>query len=195
MISHTGIDFDVGKEDKFIYLRGVVELIIALDHPYLDSKTYQHKLDKQMNNQDVEVYLRDRCPDFEAMIDKSNHNIEDEIAHNIKRAEENRILNPEEKDVLEKNIKLMENYMLQRSVNKRVYYCALNILAEIVKKDHIDHIQIKLEQNYFHILHSLQGVLEKQKAPVDTKLEVFEHLKELYVSLQVITLVSDDFSL
>jgi len=37
-ISHTGIEFDSNKEDKFVYLNFVVQLIKALSHDYFEDK-------------------------------------------------------------------------------------------------------------------------------------------------------------
>ena len=80
----------------------------------------------------------------------------------------------------------MHDYVVQRSINKSVYYCAINALAELLKKDQIDHIVTPMFQNFAHVLHSVQGVLNKQQFPIDTKLDIFQKDGELVVKLQVI---------
>ncbi len=40
IISFTGIELDKNKEDKFVYLGIVVELLKALDHSYIEDKSY-----------------------------------------------------------------------------------------------------------------------------------------------------------
>jgi len=189
IISHRGIEFDKNKDDKFIYLNIVVQLIKALSHDYFEDKKYIYKIDNErLTNEELWIEISHICPDLKSLVDKQNHNIEDEIEHNIKRANENEILTPEDKEVLKNNIHIMHDYLIQRSVNKSVYYCLINSLAQLLKKDHIDHIITPMFQSFFHVLHSVQGVLTEQKAPIDTKLEIYEEKKQLLVKLQVINL-------
>lgn len=187
-ISHTGVHIDTNKEDKFVYLNIVIQLIEALDHGYIPNKKYTHTLDKKLSSSEMIHILEKKCSNFKELMDKANHNIENEIEHNIQRVHENCILNLDEKNCLANNIEYMRKYMIQRSVNKSVYYCAMKLLADIVQKDHIDHISIPMKPNYFHVLHSLQGALLKEKAPIDTKLDVYEKNHKLYINLQVINI-------
>ncbi len=189
IISHTGIEFDTNKEDKYVYLPIVARLLKALDHEYIENKRYTCEADRDISFDNMMDVLQKYCPDLENLLDKTNHNIEEEIAHNLHRAEENKNLNSVEKEVLIKNIELMHNYMLQRSVNKSVYYCAMRALADIVKKDHIEHITTPFFQKYMHVLHSLQGTLLAEKFPIDTDLNVFEKEKQLFITLKVVNLL------
>jgi len=191
IISHSGIEFDKNKEDKYIYLGIVSRLIEALDHPYIEDKKYTCQESDYIvaTKEEVLDILKKYCPNINQLLDKTNYTIEEEIQHNLKRAHESTVLNSIEKEVLVKNIEMMHNYMLQRAVNKSVYYCAMKVLADIVQGDHINHIQTPFSQGYMHVLHSLQGTLLKEKAPVDTKLEVYEEKKVLYVRLQVVNIL------
>ena len=189
IISHTGIEFDTNKEDKYVYLPIVARLLKALDHEYIENKRYTCEADRDISFDNMMDVLQKYCPDLENLLDKTNHNIEEEIAHNLHRAEENKNLNSVEKEVLIKNIELMHHYMLQRSVNKSVYYCAMRALADIVKKDHIEHITTPFFQKYMHVLHSLQGTLLAEKFPIDTDLNVFEKEKQLFITLKVVNLL------
>jgi hypothetical protein len=189
IISHTGIEFDNNKEDKFIYLNIVVQLIKALDHKYFENRTYTYTADTQRLTCDELIReLKHICPDLNSMMEKSNHSIEDEIAHNIKRANESLTLTLEDKEVLTKNINMMHNYLVQRSINKSVYYCAVNALTEMVKKDHIDYIIAPMYQKFAHVFHSVQGVLRKEKFPIDSKIEIYQKDSQLFVKLDVINI-------
>jgi len=187
IISHTGIEFDNNKEDKYVYLNIVVQLIKALSHTYFEDKTYIYQADTSRLN-DIELLheIKKICPNLNSIIESEDHHVEDEIEHNIQRAKESDTLTDEDKIVLQNNINIMHDYMIQRSINKSVYYCAINALAELLKKDHIDHIVTPMYQSFVHVLHSVQGVLEQQKFPIDTDLDIFEEEKELFVKLQVI---------
>ncbi len=189
IISHTGIEFDNNKEDKFVYLNIVVQLLRALDHDYFEDRTYIYKANtSRLDNYELTRELKKYCPDLESLMKKSNHNIEEEIFHNLQRAHENSVLNDENKEVLESNIKLMHDYLVQRSINKSVYYCAIDALAELLKKDHIDYIIVPMFQTYAHVLHSIQGSLLKQKISIETKLDIYQENGKLLAKLQVINL-------
>jgi len=189
IISHTGIEFDKNKEDKYVYLPIVAKLLKALDHKYIEDKSYVCEADKDISTTNMMDILEKYCFNLKTLLDKTNHNVEEEIQHNLQRANENDILNAVEKEVFINNIELMHNYMLQRSVNKSVYYCAMKALADIVKKDHIDHITTPFFQTYMHVLHSLQGTLLAEKFPIDTALDVFGKDKQLFIKLKIVNIL------
>jgi len=189
LISHTGVSFDKNKDDKYVYMSIVLNLIDALNHDYIEDKVYSCSIDTQrLSDTELEHRLKKYCKKLDELVDKSKHNIEEEIAHNIKAAHESHSLTDVEKSVLEKNINIMEDYMLQRSVNKAVYYCAVNLLAKLVEKDHINYIKVPMSEKYIHVLHSLQGILKEEKRPVDTDMEIYEKDGELFAELKVVTL-------
>ena len=189
MISYTGIDFDTNKEDKYVYLDIALQLVEALDHDYIENKTYIHTLEKNLSNDEIVTLLKKRCPDLDDLIKSTDHETEDLLDEDMRRAHQNRVLKNEEKEVLEKNISIMHDYMLQRSINKSAYYCVIGLLADIAAKDHIDKITLPMQQNYVHVLHSLQGTLIKEKKPIDTDMSIYEENKRLYVTLKVVNLV------
>lgn len=190
LISHTGIEFDTNKEDKYIYLHTALELVKALDHDYFENKVYTYNADtKKHSATDLLYELKPVCSNLNDLIDKENHHIEDEIQHNLQRAHESFTLNEEEKQVLTNNLELMHDYLVQRSINKSVYYCVINKLAELVKKDHIDYIIVPMTYLFVHVLHSVQGVLQKQKFPIDTNMEIYKKDNNLLAKLSVINIV------
>ncbi len=186
IISHTGIEFDNNKEDKFAYLNIVVQLLKAIDHDYFEDKIYTYHTDaSRLTSDQLLNDLKKYCPNIGQLMEKENHHIEEEIEHEITRARENAILTDEDKEVLEKNIEIMHDYLIQRSINKAIYYCAVDALALVLKKDNIDHVVVPMFQKFFHVLHSVQGSLQRQKIPMDTKLEIFQKDGKLLAQLQV----------
>lgn len=190
IISHTGIEFDKNKEDKFKYLNIVVQLIQALDHDYIEGKSYSYE-DIRLSDVEMLYTLKKYCPDIDKLLDKTTYSVEDEIEHNIQRAHESDTLEEEDKEVLIKNITLMHDYMLQRAVNKSVYYCAMAVLADITQRDHIDHIKTPMYQPFVHVLHSLQGTLLKKRVPIDTQLDIYEQDQQLFVKLKVVNILKN----
>jgi hypothetical protein len=190
IISHTGIEFDNNKEDKYVYLNIVVQLLKALDHEYFENKTYTYNAStKRLTPEELMLELKRYCPNIEALIKKENHCVEDEIQHNIQRAKENEILSKESKQTLQNNIKIMHDYLVQRSINKTVYYCAVDALAKLLKKDHINYVVVPMFQKFLHVLHSVQGSLQREKFPIDTALDIFEKDGKLFGKLQVVNIV------
>ncbi len=189
IISHTGVEFDNNKEDKYIYLNIVIQLLKALDHDYFENKTYTYNASTaRLSSEELILELKKYCPNINSLVNKENYCVEDEIQHNIQRAKESDTLKDEDKQTLQNNINLMRDYLIQRSINKSVYYCAIDALANLLKKDHIDHVIAPMYQNYVHVFHSVQGSLRKEKFPIDTALEIFGKDKRLFVKLQVINL-------
>ena len=186
-ISQHGISFDNNKEDKYVYLSIVLQLLNALNHEYYEDRVYFY--DTNTSRVDDSTLLHDLkkyCPEIESIVDKRSHNVEDELQENIDRARKSSALSKEESEVLTKNIEIMHDYLIQRSINKSVYYCAITALADLLKKDNIDHIIAPMYQNFVHVFHSVQGVLQKDKFPIDTDLDIYREDSQLLVKLQVI---------
>lgn len=187
LISHTGINFDNNKEDKYVYLNIVVQLIKALDHQYFEDKTYTYNTEsRRLDDDELLKELKQICPNIEKIMERNNHNVEDEIEHNIRRANESHTLTTEDKEALTNNLNMMHDYLIQRSINKTIYYCAIEVLTQMVKKDNIDYIIAPMYQSFAHVFHSVQGVLKKQKYPIDSKLEIYQKDSQLLVKLDVI---------
>jgi len=187
IISHTGIEFDNNKDDKYAYLNIVVQLLKALNHDYFEDKTYTYQTDtERLSDDEMLSELKKFCPQIDSLMEKRNHDIEEEIEHQMQRAQENTVLDDENKSILQNNIKMMHDYLVQRSINKSVYYCAIDALAELLKKDHIDYVITPMFQKFAHVLHSVQGSLRKRKFPIDTKLDVYQKDGKLLVKLKVL---------
>ena len=186
-ISQHGIVFDNNKEDKYIYLSIVVQLLNALNHEYYEDRVYVYEADTSRVDDSTLLHdLTKYCPEIDSLVDKRTHNVEDELQDNISRAHDSNALSPEESEVLTKNIEIMHDYIIQRSINKSVYYCAIAALAKLLKKDNIDHIIAPMYQNFVHVFHSVQGVLEKEKFPIDTNIDIYKENDKLLVKLQII---------
>ncbi|MFT7860908.1 MAG: hypothetical protein ABXS93_08220 [Sulfurimonas sp.] len=187
LISHRGIDFDHSKEDKYIYLHVALQILKAIDHEYYEDRQYTYKTHAEHVSEDeLEMEIKRVCEEYEQLVDKQDHKIEDEVHAELVHARENDTLDELEKETLENNIKMMHDYLIQRSINKRVYYCVIGKLAEVVKKDNLDYIVAPMQPVIVHVLHSIEGVLAKDEFPIDTNIEVYEENSELFVKLDLI---------
>jgi len=190
IISHTGIEFDNNKEDKHVYLNIVIQLIKSLQKENLRGSSYKYKADtRRLSNDELLSELKKYCLDIEALVKKENHNVENEIQHNLQRADESESLNEEARSTLHNNIEIMHDYLIQRSINKAIYYCAIEKLAQVISMAHIQSIEVPMYEKFNHVLHSVQGMLLKLKNPIDTKLDIYKEDNQLYSKLSVTKLL------
>ena len=181
LISKTGIDFDHNKEDKFVYISIVAELIEALDHEYISDKNYVFDTgNKPLDADTIFTLIRKYNPKLTQEIEDSVRNTEKKIVEEIDRANHNKLICTEECQTLLKNIELMRSYNIQRSINKSIYYSGIEILADIIKRGHIDTIISPMFLKFAHVFHSVQGALIKFHPPIDSTIDIYEdhgHLK------------------
>jgi hypothetical protein len=187
LISAHGISFDLNKEDKFIYLSIVAELIQALNHKYEGGKRYTHMTsNKPLNTDRILELIRQNDPMLDQEIKERQKIVEQEIADELERAHNNKVLCEEEKAVLIKNIEILRNYRMMRSINKTVYYSGIASLARIIQRGHIDHIYAPMFPKFNHVFHSIQGSLVKLHPPIDSAIDIYEEDAHLYVRLEIL---------
>ncbi|MCX6062162.1 MAG: hypothetical protein NT103_07945 [Campylobacterales bacterium] len=185
--SATGIDFQVNKEDKFIYIGPLCELIDALDYDYKESENRSIQIgQKSFDEKSIFDLIHAYNPNLDDMIDKRVSQTRNEIESDISRARSNHLINEEEKNVLINNIEIMRSYQLQRAINKCVYYAGIEVLASIIKKRHIDHVTISMEPKLLHVLHSVQGELRLLHPSLDSTIDIFEKQEHLSVALKIL---------
>ncbi len=190
LISEKGIDFDKNYDDKFNYLPVLLELIHALDHEYIEGKQYTFDAHPEnMSSHEIYIALQKQCPDLDKMIEDIEEKTAQEIEERIERIDQNDHLELDEKTAYANNLKIMKEYLTNFSINEALFNCALKRLAEVVTKDHLDYIVVPMFQKFAYVLHQLQKILEDQKHPIDTQLDILEENGQMIAKLKVITLV------
>lgn len=187
LYSAHGISFDNAKEDKFVYLSILAELIEALDHDYIDDKRYVVDVGNTPLDQTILLELiRKRPSNLDEQIEYWIAKTTEEIDDDIKRAHDNHLLTSEEKEALTKNLEILRPYRIQRSINKSVYYAGVKLLASIIKQGAIQYIVTPMYPKFLHVLHSVQGTLRAIHPPVDSKIDIYEEQGHLVVELKVL---------
>lgn len=185
--SASGVGFQCNKEDKYIYLGVLCDLITSLDYDYNNNENHatqagQRDFDEKTILSTIRSFVPDLDTHIQERIDKTVTDIEASIA----RAQHNPLLAREAKEALIKNIQIMEAYQIQRATNKAVYYAGMDVLAGIVKKRRIKYIKTTMEPKLLHVLHSLQGTLRRLHPPIDSKMEIVEKQEHLVAELQIL---------
>ncbi|MBN2869573.1 MAG: hypothetical protein JXK04_01295 [Campylobacterales bacterium] len=187
LISAHGIEFDLNKEDKFVYLSIAAELIQALDHEYVAEKRYSYIASgKPLPADEILSAIRLHDPLIDQEMQMRRHTAEQELREELERAQTNKLLSDEEREVLIKNIRLMHTYRVNRAVNKTVYYSAIASIASIIKAGHIDYIAAPMFPKFIHLFHSLQGVLAKLHPPIESAIDIYEEDGHLHTRLNIL---------
>ncbi len=186
LISKSGISFDSQYDDRYTYLNIAVQLLKALDHTYFEDRTYHYSVDTgRLNDDDIIEALKSYCDNLEEAVQESMDAEKKHIEDEIKRAEENQVISDDEREALLKNIQMMESYRLQYATNEKLYHCAVQQLAMLVKQDHIDYVIVPMFQRFAAVLHSVQDELSKQKFPIDTRMDIYEEDGKLMAKMEV----------
>jgi len=189
LISHSGIDFEYSKEDKYTYLNVIAQLIKAIDYDAIEEKTYIYHADtKRFNDDEIIQIFKKYDSEILNKAEMRTQETYDDIKQDIIAAQHNKILNQEDITILIENITLMKAYNLQRAYNKSIYFSAINTLADILKKDNIDYVIAPMFAKFAHVFHSVEGVFVNKNFPIEPNLEIFTENNELFVKLDVVTL-------
>lgn len=186
LISKTGISFDSHYDDRYTYLNITVQLLKALDQDSFEERTYQYAVDSdRLEESTIITELQVYCDDLENAVDTTVAAEQKVINDELKRAEENTAISEDEKSALIKNIKMMEQYRLQYATNEELYNCAIQRLADFVKRENIDYLIVPMFQRFAAVLHSVQDELVKQKFPIDTRMDIYEVDGKLMAKMEV----------
>lgn len=186
LFSVSGISFDHSKEDKFVYISIVCELIFAIDHEYQTDTKYTMDTGQKPLDQAIILQLfRQKLADFDLYVEKWAVKTGKEIDEDIERAKHNRLLSDIEKQTLINNIEILRSYRIQRTINKSVYYAGINILGSLIQKGNLEYIITPMFPKFLHVLHSIQGILRKLHPPIDSDLEIYEEQGHLQNRLTI----------
>mgnify|MGYP003618746104 FL=1 len=181
VISHNGVTFKQGKDDKFIYLPYAYEILNALNHEYTTNKNkYSNSINLDNSNIDklykvVETYFPDIEKSIEDKLKKYKEHLEEERENIISRPH----LSDIEKNIFLTNLDLMKNYRINRAKNKIFYYFAIATIAEVIKEKRIKELDIPYHNKFWHVLNTLQGVLSSEKISSNIKVLYFDTKLEL----------------
>ncbi|MFA6187772.1 MAG: hypothetical protein WC680_00680 [Sulfuricurvum sp.] len=186
LFSATGISFDNSREDKFVYLSILAELIDTLDHEYVNDQCYVIEAGcKPLDENILMETIRKRSSNFDEQISSWIAKTTKEIDDDIQRAKDNPILNAEEREALRNNLEILRAYRIQRSVNKSIYYAGVNLLASIIRQNNIQYITTPMQPKFLHVLHSVQGALRALHPSIESSIEIYEDQSHLLVQLKI----------
>lgn len=173
IINEHGISFKDGKEDKYIYLTFAIDVLQSINHRYEKNKKYSHELKEQkLEPQEILLILERIHPELENTMMKEISEYELLLDKEELRISELSTLNKLEKDTYIKNLRIMRDYRIQRMKNKIFYMHCIETIVELIIHHKIKEIDTPFNERFWHILHSIQGDLMKNK--ISSKLNIKE---------------------
>lgn len=184
MISHHGISFKDGKEDKYVYLVIAIQILNAIDKDFDLSKSYSYDTStKRLTDEEMLQTMLKYEPKLEEEAinekDAYSKHLEDEIEH----IDENSILDHLEKQTLLNNYKIMKEYKIQRAINKIYYMHCIKEICTIIKREHIKEIDVPFFEKYWHVLQTIQGELSSLRNSITTNLKVINNKDDFIAKL------------
>ena len=172
-ISHHGIEFKDGKEDKYLYLMIGIQILTAIDKDYDDNKSYSYDLNtKRLTDDEMIAVMKKYEPNLDLEIEIESDAYGEHVSDEIQRVKDNNILNSIEKQVWISNLEVMREYRVQRAVNKIYYMHCIKNIRDVIKRENIKQINAPFYEKYWHVLQTLQGMLEEGRYSVKTSLRV-----------------------
>lgn len=185
LYSSNGISFDTRKQDKFIYLSSLAELIQAVEHDYQISNPYVAETGQKVLDENVIIELiRKHTKDFDQYIEHWIAKAREEICNDLARVSSCKIFSENERVPFMNNIKSLQDYRIQRTINKSVYYAGIQALVNIFKKERLEYIITPITGEFLHVLHTLQGPLRISRPYIDTCLEIYLKNNQLMAVLK-----------
>lgn len=172
-ISHHGVSFKDGKEDKYVYLMIALQILKAIDKSYVEKKSYSYDLKtKRLNNQEMLDTILSYDPNLEKLAQKEAEDYALKLDEEMECVRNNTTLNETERQIWVKNLEIMKDYRIQRAVNKIYYMHSIEFIADIIKREGIKEINTPFYEKYWHVLQTIEGQFAHVKTPISAELKV-----------------------
>ena len=169
IINQHGVFFKPGKEDKYVYLKTAVYLLLSIDD-HSDEK-YSGSIREDLSDQEVIKILQAYEPKLEEHILEEERRYEEHIEE-MKAHARAHPLTEDEREAWLNNIEIMRPYMLQREINKLYYIHCIRAIQHIIHDRHLQEIDIDFSFKHWHVLSSIAGNLEYGVKSVSTAIKV-----------------------
>lgn len=177
-ITHHGITFKDGKEDKYVYLMIGIQILQAIDKDFGEKKSYSYDINtKRLSNEEILNVMLNYEPDLEKDTSLERINYEEKLNAEIEEVANKDNLSELEKEILVNNLEIMKEYRIQRAINKIYYMHNIYEIATVIKREKITEIDTPFFEKYWHVLRTLQGELSKGRSSINTELKIEKNTK------------------
>ncbi|MCK4441501.1 MAG: hypothetical protein KAU90_05815, partial [Sulfurovaceae bacterium] len=150
--------------------------IIDLKHKY--------EFDDNIPDNKISQMIREYQTNIEEDIEKEKIQYEEKLKNEIEEVN-NSNLSDLDKSIWIKNLNLMQDYRIQRAVNKLYYEHAISIIVDIIKKNKITSMDLPFNKSYFHLAESIQNALDRNKYHIKSDIEIQNDNSELRLKFTI----------
>jgi len=169
IINQHGVFFKPGKEDKYIYLKTAVYLLLSIDDKA--SEKFHGRPREDLSDEEILSILKAYEPDLEQHILEEERRYEKHIEE-MKEQARSHPLTEDERIAWLNNIEIMRPYLLQREINKLYYIHCIKAIQNIIHDEHLVEIDVTFSFANWHVLSSIAGNLEYGVKSVRTLIQV-----------------------
>lgn len=160
VISEHGVSFRDGKDDKYVYINGAIQIFKAINHEYQKNMKYNHDIDNTLySSNDILSTLKESIPEFEDVIHNELRGYKNYLQKQEDEVEAKQNLSKDEKVAFINNLKIMKPYREQRFLNKHVYEHVIQAITQRVVENKLHEIQTPFNERFWHILQTISGWL------------------------------------
>jgi len=172
-ISQHGIQFKDGKEDKYVYLIIAVQILKAIDKDYEEKKSYSYdtKTKRFTNDELLEIMLSYE-PNLKEIVIQEEIRYEEHLKDEIVQVNSRSDLKEVERETWINNLNIMQQYRIQRAVNKIYYLHCIEDMAKVIKRERIKEIDTPFYEKYWHVLQTIQGSLSEGRDSVGSDIKI-----------------------
>ena len=159
-ISHHGVNYRSSKEDKYVYLMVALEILKDIDNDYEIKPSYSHEFkNKTLKESDLHTILECYESSVEECITEECKKYKQKLLHEIEYIQHMPHLADIDKEVWIKNIEIMQEYRVQRAINKMYYMHCIQNIVQVIHHKKIKEITTPFNKCFFHVLNTLRGAL------------------------------------
>ena len=186
VISHHGVTFKEGKEDKYVYLEDAIDILISIDNDYSNVHAYSHNIrTEDLTDDEMQDCIAQYHPDLQEVMAQEIVSYEEHLAEEKNIATNQVFLNKSEREALEANHDIMHDYRLQRAKNKIFYEHIVQTICEVIKREKIKEIDTPFHEKFWHILQTIEGELAVGRHSIGSSLKVEKQKDEMVARLLI----------
>lgn len=184
-ISQSGVFFKPGKQDKFIYLIYIVDIINAINHKYEKNKKYSYIVErnKKINSESLEKEIFRNLGNIKNRANKRLEIYKEKLDKEINNVSNIINFSEIEKEVYKKNLEIMKKYRIKRSYNKIFYFYCIKFACRLIKIHRIKILQTPLISRYSHVVKTIKRELMIERIVSNTS--IVDLNGEKYLQLKI----------
>lgn len=185
-ISNHGITYRYSKEDKYIYLLAALEILKNIDNDYAKKSSYTNHYQKHtFNEEELHKILKQYENDIEKCVTQECERYQQKIKHEIDNIRNLAFLADIDKEVWIKNIEIMNDYRIQRAINKIYYMHCIKDIVHVIRHKNIKMIKAPFTKDFFHVLNTIKGTLITGKPSLEARVTEEQEGDDMILKLSI----------